>query len=146
VCHPKFSLNTLDNYAFINQHVAQIVTHFTFQQKQPELLVKESSCLSEACHGFCMAKPTQYDLMREGKKVGGAAQRRTKQGLLHHASLSLTLPSENLLREIVKHHTQVLPAMQENSAYLLSPQATQSELQEARQAIKQLLMTEISML
>jgi lipoate-protein ligase A len=146
VHHPKFSLNTLDNYAFINQHVAQIVAHFAVQQKQPELLIKELNCLNSACQGFCMAKPTQYDLMREGKKVGGAAQRRTKQGLLHHASLSLTFPPENLLREVLRNHAQVLPAMQENSDYLLSSQVTQKELKEARRAIKQLLMSEIPML
>ena len=39
-----------------------------------------------------MAKPTPFDLVIEGKKVGGAAQRRTRKGLLHQGSLSVCPP------------------------------------------------------
>lgn len=35
----------------------------------------------------CFENPVRYDLLREGQKLGGAAQRRTRRGLLHQGSL-----------------------------------------------------------
>jgi lipoate-protein ligase A len=130
--HPRLSLNTLENYAFINQKVAEAVVHFAVQFLRPQLLVQESLCLSKECHAFCMAKPTQYDLIIQGKKVGGAAQRRTKQGLLHQASLSLLFPPIELLYRVLNKKEEVLKAMKEQSYCLLPEQSTAQELQEAR--------------
>lgn len=39
-----------------------------------------------------MAEPTLYDLLIDGKKAVGAAQRKVKEGLLHQGSISLRLP------------------------------------------------------
>jgi lipoate-protein ligase A len=138
-CHPRFSLNTLDNYAFINQTVAEVIAHFTAQSLQPHLLALEPPCRERDCHAFCMAKPTQYDLILEGKKVGGAAQRRTRRGLLHQATLSLLFPPVDLLRKVLKNHEIVLKAMQQHSYCILSEQITTQNLQEARTQIKELL-------
>lgn len=137
--HPNFSLNTLDNYAFINQQVAKVITHWMGHSLQPELLAVEPLCVSQDCHAFCMAKPTQYDLILNGKKVGGAAQRRTKQGLLHQGSLSLLFPPSDLLRHVLKNQEIVLNAMQEHSYCLLAKQATIQDLNHARQQLKKLL-------
>ena len=65
-----------------------------------------------------MAKPTQYDLMVEGKKVGGAAQRRTKNGFLHQATIALALPPISLLQAVVKN-SAVIEAMQRGAYPLL---------------------------
>jgi lipoate-protein ligase A len=35
----------------------------------------------------CMTNPTRFDVMLDGKKIAGAAQRRTKTGLLHQGSI-----------------------------------------------------------
>jgi lipoate-protein ligase A len=35
----------------------------------------------------CFEKPTRYDVLLDGRKVAGAAQRRTKAGLLHQGSI-----------------------------------------------------------
>jgi lipoate-protein ligase A len=137
--HSHFSLNTLDNYAFINQKVAKVIAHFSHSLSQPQLLHSETSCSNQDCKAFCMAKPTQYDLIIDGKKVGGAAQRRTKHGLLHQASLSLLFPPIDLLCRLLKNHEVVLEAMQRNSYCLLSRQSTVKDLQEARDQIKMLL-------
>jgi lipoate-protein ligase A len=48
-----------------------------------------------------MAKPTKYDVMWEGKKVGGGAQRRTKYGFLHQGTISLGRPDEEFLSGIL---------------------------------------------
>ena len=49
-----------------------------------------------------MAEPTIYDVMAGGKKVGGAAQRRGKQGLLHQGTIALSVPSEATLKAFIK--------------------------------------------
>lgn len=67
--HPHFSLNTLDNYGLINRKVAQAVAHFALESFFPQLLIQDRICSSQECHAFCMAKPTQYDLIINGKKV-----------------------------------------------------------------------------
>ncbi|WP_068469055.1 lipoate--protein ligase family protein [Candidatus Protochlamydia phocaeensis] len=136
--HPHFSLNTLENYAYVNQCIAKAVVLFTGNQVQPELLAEEENCTA-ACLGFCMAKPTQYDLIVQGKKVGGAAQRRTKQGFLHQGSLSLAFPPASLLESILKDKSQVLAAMQQHTYPLLGKEWTFSQLYLARQELKQLI-------
>lgn len=137
--HPHFSLNTLDNYAFINQKVAEAITCLTSHMIQPQLLSQEILCLSQECHAFCMAKPTQYDLIVEGRKMGGAAQRRKKQGLLHQTSLSLILPPLDLIREVLKNGESVVEAMQQHSVALFSKQTSCSNLPLIKSQFKKLL-------
>ena len=36
---------------------------------------------------ICFANPTRYDILMDGRKVAGSAQRRTRQGILHQGSL-----------------------------------------------------------
>lgn len=42
---------------------------------------------AESGSGACFENPVQHDLERDGRKVAGAAQRRTRWGLLHQGSL-----------------------------------------------------------
>ncbi len=35
----------------------------------------------------CFANPTRYDLLLDGRKIAGSAQRRTREGILHQGSL-----------------------------------------------------------
>lgn len=111
--HPQFSLNTLENYAFVNQRVAQAV--LPFLEESPSLLFTEAKTLDKNCQHFCMAKPTIYDVMVAGKKIGGAAQRRTREGFLHQGTLSLALPNEKLLSAVLKPVNSVWEAMKANS-------------------------------
>ena len=46
----------------------------------------------EKASPFCMLHPRHFDLMYRGKKVMGVAQRRTRFGFLHQASISLKPP------------------------------------------------------
>lgn len=138
--HPYFSLNTLDNYARINQKVAEAIVHFASKSGKLQLLQKEPICLNRECHAFCMAKPTQYDLLMDGKKVGGAAQRRTKNGLLHQTSLSLLIPPMDLIRDILKNGEYVLEAMRQHSAPLCSLDTSFSDLHRIQKGIKESLM------
>lgn len=40
----------------------------------------------------CFTNPTRYDLLLDGRKIAGSAQRRTAEGLLHQGSLHLGRP------------------------------------------------------
>ncbi len=42
--------------------------------------------------GECFASPVQYDLVAGGRKIAGAAQRRTRWGLLHQGSIRANAP------------------------------------------------------
>ena len=130
--HPRFSLNTLDNYALINRKVAEAIFPFTASHGLPELLARDPLRAPSPCLPFCMAKPTRYDLIINGQKVGGAAQRRSKNGLLHQASLSLLLPAMETLQLVLKEPQPVLEAMQRFSRGLLPPSTNPQSLQKVR--------------
>jgi lipoate-protein ligase A len=44
-----------------------------------------------------MARPTKYDVMLQGRKIAGAAQRKTKAGFLHQGTIALLCPDPELL-------------------------------------------------
>jgi lipoate-protein ligase A len=49
----------------------------------------------ESSPGQCFVGPVRHDLISEGRKIAGGAQRRTRQGLLHQGSLQLdNLPAD----------------------------------------------------
>lgn len=138
--HPQFSINTLENYALINRAVIATVN----QLKHPclpnyELLPNEPIPLDSSSTHFCMAKPTKYDVVLNGKKIGGAAQRRTKQGFLHQGTVSVALLPQSYLSEILLGGTRVLEAMQMNSDSLLGEDWTPKQLHEARLEVRRLL-------
>lgn len=133
--HPRFSINSLENYAFINSMTAEAISAFTRQNLKPQLC-KLENCTTRDIPSFCMAKPTCYDLMVGGKKVGGAAQRRTKWGYLHQGSISLCLPPLSILEKVVKEKL-LFEAMQKYTYCLFSQELNVIDLQEGRYALKE---------
>lgn len=131
--HPAYSTNTLDNYSFVNTIVSQAIVQFK-KDITPHLLAHESKSSQEECCQFCMAKPTIYDVVIDGKKVGGAAQRRTKDGFLHQGTISLLMPHDPLLKDVLQ--PQILDAMLQNSYPLIE---NISQLPEARKELRHLL-------
>jgi lipoate-protein ligase A len=138
--HPCFSLNPLENYAFINGIVARAISRLFPVSDQIELLKISSPCSSVVCGSFCMSRPTEYDLMIQGKKVGGAAQRKTKFGLLHQGSISLAMTPEFVLNDILKDPVPVLEAMQRYGYPILGEKWTIEDLREMRQNVRKLLI------
>lgn len=138
--HPRFSMNTVDNYAFINHKVAEMVIHFATESVKLDFLDQDQTLFDseKECQAFCMANPTHYDLMIGNKKVGGSAQRRTKQGLLHQASLSLLFPPVDVLSQVLKNR-EIVTIMKDRSYCLLSEEATMKDLLEARIKLNALL-------
>ncbi len=137
--HPSFSLNTLDNYRFVNNQVLALVREFFSLEDPVELIPQDGSDLGPDCRNFCMAKPTQYDVVYRGLKIAGAAQRKRKQGYLHQGTLSLAYPQLDLLQDVLLSQADVLAAMQ---AYTFAPLGRiwePKELHQTRQALQKLL-------
>jgi len=132
--HPAFSINTLDNYAFVNRAVIQAIQTLKVDARLPELLASQPKPLDVFCEHFCMAHPTKYDVMMEGRKVGGAAQRRTKCGFLHQGTISLAMPSPEFLQDVLKSPT-VMQGMQQQAHALLG-NASESQLNHYKQALR----------
>lgn len=137
--HPAFSQNTLQNYATINLCVLSAVEEF-LEVRGCELTEEDGQILGEGCANFCMAKPTRYDVMLGGKKVAGAAQRKTKDGLLHQGSLSLVMPSKEFLQEVLLSELNVVEAMSRFTFPLLGTKADPREVPIKRKEIQELLI------
>jgi lipoate---protein ligase len=136
--HPAYSTNTLENYAFVNRNVGDALKRFN-QEIITSLLQEEEKPLHVDHQHFCMAKPTIYDVIIQGKKVGGAAQRRTKDGFLHQGTLSIALPPEEILTMVLKSETQVWESMKNHSYLLVDSIANSKQLQDIRSELKYLL-------
>ncbi len=136
--HAQFSINTLENYALVNRLVIKALQKL--MQENLELLPAEPMPQTPACQHFCMAKATKYDVLSEGKKVGGAAQRRKKQGLLHQGTLSLAIMPDAFLQAILPKESGVFEAMLLNSYSLLGKEWSQNELDSLRLKAKHALV------
>ncbi len=133
-----FSTNTLENYAFINRQVTQVINSF-LKTSLTNLQESTQTPSHSNTPRFCMAHSTIYDLVIDGKKVGGAAQRRTKKGLLHQASISVSPPPIELLDRVIKDKKTIVKSMEDNSYYLLPKNTSHKELEEARSELRHLL-------
>ena len=136
--HPSFSLNTLENYRFVNGAVLEAMKE-SFSISEPMELIPASPSLRPDCQNFCMAGPTQYDVVYKGMKIAGAAQRKRKQGYLHQGTISLAFPQIDLLSELLVSKKEVVAAM---AAYTFAPLGRTWEpkpLKEARTEIARLL-------
>jgi len=137
--HPGYSVNTLDNYAYVNRFVIRALAAFLGTDHQLSFLENEIAIDNKHAHHFCMAKPTKYDVMFGKRKIGGAAQRRTRFGLLHQGSISLTLPDPIFLSQVLLSHVDVMEAMSRSTSALLPENASAFDIASARAALKLLL-------
>ena len=115
----RFSKNVLTNYGFVNKIVVDAINSFLNQKGiidfKIEFLKEEKK--RNKLNNFCMALPTMYDVLINGKKVVGAAQRQKNQGFLHQGTISLIKPDEKLLKKVLKDE-RILDAFYDSSFYL----------------------------
>ena len=136
--HPSFSHNTLQNYAFVNRVVLEAMKGFLKKKEEMELITVSVIAPDPVTHHFCMARPTQYDVILKGKKIAGAAQRKTKPGYLHQGTISLAMPKEDLLKEVLLF-PEVYMSMLKYTYAPLKEDWTKKDLYEARSMMKQKL-------
>jgi lipoyl(octanoyl) transferase len=86
--HPWKKIPVCDRYQRVHERVAQI---FAARGESSSL---ETSCSSASIPsgradklGYCFQKSSRYDVLIQGKKVAGGAQRVTREGLLHQGSI-----------------------------------------------------------
>lgn len=138
--HPKYSMSTTESYALINQAVAFAIQHWLRKDALFLLLGKNALAQSERLSAFCMARPTRCDVTLYGKKVGGAAQRRKKQGLLHQGTISLGLPRQEQLVDALIEGEAIFESIQKSSHSLLGENWTEKDLIQAREEMKKVLI------
>jgi len=126
---PLFSTNTLDNYNLVNRVVKEVVQEFIGQEMN--LTPDDAPFQDQICTHFCMARPTKYDVMLEGKKIAGAAQRKTKDGFLHQGTIALMRPDEELLTALLPSAAVREAMMQTTFPLLKDPR----DLREGRQEL-----------
>ncbi len=86
--HPWMDLCMPDCYRIIHEGVQAVLTHCGIgSQLTPETHPEESSA--------CFARPVKFDIVAPSGKLSGAAQRRTREGLLHQGSILLPEPKMN---------------------------------------------------
>ncbi len=141
---PHFSLNTLDNYDFINRAVLQAVREF-LGQSGLELIKHDAAAWDLSCNNFCMAKPTKYDLVLDGRKVAGAAQRKRKQGFLHQGTIALLMPPKGRLSGLLSPGGKVGEAILAHTYPLLGSQVTRIQIEQAKQDLRRLLQKSLQM-
>jgi lipoate-protein ligase A len=138
--HVLFSDNTLTNYRSINEPVLKAAKAFLGVKEDITIIPEDLPAPDLSCSRFCMAQPTKYDVVLHGKKIAGAAQRKTKKGFLHQGTISMVMPDPAFLAEVLHKGTEVLEAMVKSSFPLLGPSAKEEELASGRKAIKNLLI------
>lgn len=141
---PEFSTNTLDNYHLINRAVLRAIARWHGKEVPLELSPEgRREEVRVPATRFCMAHPTHYDVMWEGRKVAGSAQRKTRSGFLHQGTISLLFPSEEFLADLFLPDSGVWEAMVQVTHPLLPQNAGEKELAAARQELRTLLAQEL---
>jgi lipoate---protein ligase len=135
-----FSLNTLENYAFVNNVVLKAVQSFLKEGKEMSLTPVDEKALDRYSERFCMARPTKYDVVLGGRKIAGAAQRRNKMGFLHQGSIALALPPYEELKELLLPDSLVWEGMARFALPLLGKEAKEKEIKWARGQLRSQLI------
>ena len=82
---PICKLNRIDSYHVFHNAILQTLGEFGLEGS---LSPDECGSVDRATMQ-CFTTPTRYDVVAAGKKYAGAAQRRTKAGILHQGSIDL---------------------------------------------------------
>ena len=84
--HPLHRMRTSDAYCAIHEAVARV----TGAELQP----------TGTAHGQyeCFQQPVAGDVMADGRKLAGGAQRRNRDGMLHQGSIAARVTGEQLCR------------------------------------------------
>lgn len=99
--HPIAKLNRMESYRIFHQAMLPMVSRLGFAG---ELQQKEQEKVDRATMK-CFVSPSRFDVVeRGGGKFAGAAQRRTRAGILHQGSVKLDLTGgdwDALARELL---------------------------------------------
>jgi lipoate-protein ligase A len=86
--HPWMELSAPESYCVVHRGVQAALTACGIES---DLTAAALAGESQAC----FQKPVRFDILASGRKVSGAAQRRTREGMLHQGSILLPDPARN---------------------------------------------------
>lgn len=86
--HALYAMKTADAYCALHKAVAAAFA------SRPAL--HETSLHSPKGQYECFQKPVHGDVVADGRKLAGGAQRRTKSGMLHQGSIAAKLSAEQI--------------------------------------------------
>lgn len=89
--HPLCELDRTESYHVFHRAIQRALGEFGVQAS---LSSSESAAVDRATMQ-CFVTPTRYDVVGNGKKYAGAAQRRTRDGILHQGSIDLAVAGGN---------------------------------------------------
>ena len=84
--HPLTARRADESYRLLHAVVAQAIAAAGFDE--PALAPEPASCAGQVPRA-CFVHPVRHDLLLAGRKVAGAAQRRTRRGWLQQGSVQL---------------------------------------------------------
>ena len=93
VGHALYEMTTAAAYCALHQAVAAAIN------TQAEL--HQAGVQSPSGQYECFQKPVHGDVVTDGKKIAGGAQRRTKFGMLHQGSIAASIPAAQLQRGFI---------------------------------------------
>lgn len=93
--HPLFEKSSLEIYHYIHAAIRQVLSTSGIAATVVEAPFARTS-------DACFANPVRADLLVEGRKIAGAAQRRTRAGLLHQGSIQLKLRADEFLPQLAR--------------------------------------------
>src|SRR5277367_416911 len=88
--HSLHVMKTADAYGVLHKAVAAAF------ESQPQL--HDAELYSPQGQYECFQKPVRGDVVTDGRKLAGGAQRRTKAGMLHQGSIDAKISAEQLRR------------------------------------------------
>jgi len=94
-------------------------------------LAEGCDCLDAELPDWCFARTTLYDVVANGVKLAGAAQRRHRLGLLHQGYVALGVPPDSTLRLSRKDAVRAVAASNATRNNSLAPSFSEAELRAA---------------
>lgn len=84
--HPICKLDRMESYHVFHRAVLKVLAFFGLRAS----LSDDSHPVPDRATMQCFITPTRYDVLCDSKKYAGAAQRRTRDGILHQGSVMLS--------------------------------------------------------
>ncbi len=122
--HWLTGLDRITSYDWLNRSVQHGLVKLGLPAELAQVEIPHSV---ERATMVCFTNPTRYDLLLEGRKIAGSAQRRTADGLLHQGSLHFGGPLPRPKAEITESLKDGLAAVMNVS---LTPFQPDEELQD----------------
>jgi len=102
-------VDRLQSYAWINRAVAVGLGYCAVPAALTQAAIPAGT---DRRRMACFTNPTRYDVVADGRKVAGSAQRRTRDGIIHQGSISLAAAGNvargRLSQELVRAFRDVL--------------------------------------